>query len=1024
LKLSKKFIIPFYIGCFITLYLTFLYTFHVLPEGYGAPIILLSGFGLIIAGFFYFFFYLIKNNENKIILRLNIFSENTITTILIVLMISTFFIPSITFSEMTIDWSQIPALNYIRSIVFVIGIAFVPGSSIFCLLFPNSTIHEKLKIEPFFIKLVLYPLISLTFLGSVSLILDQLGTLREFFSVILFLTIVILHLLKIVKFRKDFKLRYVFHKSEVKISRNTLFILFLTISIILISLSIHLHTRYLFGVDGYIAMSSSRFIGQPDIQITDIFSIYTIYWGYITFSLSTLSGIPVINIMVFYFFLIYLFIASIYLFCKAILGDMNDKYAILATIFATIFSSLYLIYENNYIFERISRLTYDGIFNLRYKGFAIILMIVSMMLFIITFKKSNLKKFRRFRNIEDGLILFVSAFLLFQSFIIYYLPIIPALSLIFILMLVLAKKREMFKCYFYFSLFLVVIFIIFDMVFNNFFSRQTIGLFLYFFGELIKFPVGNSLFKFFITILSLIGLLAFMPIISIIFKRLISSNNKLNLRYKLSPNSIILIFIIFNAVFLFLEISLNLIRTIRSLYYFTFILHLFYYNLGLTGILGVYLSFLCYKKNKQVFYIAFIWFICLFLISIIPVIINWLSYPFLNPVEVPANLFYNTLYWFSRTWYYSIIPISILASIGFIKLIKFLSLKFTILRRKKGTFLSLKLISLSTFVFFLFSNSIIAGMFLNNEPWQTLDDDEIQVLGWITENLPSHSNILVDRRKIIRYLNPITRNNAYKINGEVETAIDGLNKYDISYKTDANCSIDYIETFENYENVIDLFDNNNSGQVSVNMNLLSEKRYGSIQFLIKTTNTSKKLWLNSSYPKDFIGFSLYLTNDSLFCLNGSIYEKMTDIENDKWYHTRIDFECTYNNYSGLEKNQWKVMINDTSYGNYDFRYDLPYIKNLELFTSEFDSEWNVYITGLKFSWDSGFKFEHYIFKYLKVIEYLEEKEIHLLIASKELTTYRTEAEEYVDVFNELIPYFYKNILYDYGLLTVYATDEF
>ena len=1022
MKLSKKNLIPFYIICFNTLFFTFLYTFHVLPEGYGAPIILLSGFGLLIAGFFYFFFCLIKYNENKIILRLNIFSENTITTILIVLMISTFFIPSITFSEMAIDWSQISVLNYIRAIVFVIGCAFVPGSSIFCLLFPNSTIHEKLKIEPFFIKLVLYPLISLTFLGSISLILDQLSIMRKFFSLILFLTIIILHLFKIVKFKKDFKIKHIFNKSEVKISRNTLFILFLTITIILISLSIHLHTRYLFGIDGYIAMSSSRFIGLPDIQITDKFSSYTLYWGYITFSLSTLSGIPAINIMVLYFFLVYLFIASIYLFFKALLGDLNDKFAILATIFATIFSSLYLIYENKKVFERISYFTYDGIFNLRYKGFAIILTIVSMTLFIIAFKKSNLKNLKRFRFIEDLFILFVSAFFLIQSFIIYYLPIIPALSLIFILILVLANKREQFKCYFYFSAFFIGFFCFFDLIFNNFFSKKAIGSFLYFFGEWIKFPVRNPLFEFNITILSLIGLLAIIPIISISFNKLFSSYNNLNLRFKLSPKSIIMIFIIFNTTFLFLEITLNLIRTIRSLYYFTFILHLFYYNLGLTGILGVYFSFLCYKKNKQIFYIAFTWFICLFLISIIPIIISWLSYPFLNPVELPGNLILRNSYWFNRTWYYSIIPISILASIGFIKLIKFLSLKFTIIRRKKRVDLSLKLISLSFFVFFVFSNSIIAGMFLNNEPYQTLDDEEIQVIGWITENLPSSSNILVDRRKIKTYMNSITTNNPYLINEEVETAISSLYRYDIFYKTDANCSIDYIERFGNYENVIDLFDNNINGQVSVNMNLLSEIRNGSIQFLIRTTNTSKTFWLNSSLSKDLIGFSLCLTNDSFFYFNGSSYEKIVDIENDKWYHMRIDFECTNNNYSGLDKNQWKITINGTEYGNYDFGNDISFINYIELFSSNLDSEWNVYITGLNFSWDSDFKFEHYLFRYLKVIDYLKTKNILFLILSKEPTTFRTEAEEFIDIDNDLIPKFYKNKLYEYQDLVIYSNN--
>ena len=139
---------------------------------------------------------------------------------------------------------------------------------------------------------------------------------------------------------------------------------------------------------------------------------------------------------------------------------------------------------------------------------------------------------------------------------------------------------------------------------------------------------------------------------------------------------------------------------------------------------------------------------------------------------------------------------------------------------------------------------------------------------------------------------------------------------------------------------------------------------------------------------------------------------------------KIDFECSYSSYLGLGKNHWKTTINGTVYGIYDFWLNIPFINDIDIFTSEIDSEWNVYITGLKFSWDSDFKFEHYIFKYLEVIDYLKEKKIPYLIVSKELTTFRTEAEKTVDVYNELIPNFYKNILYDYGSLTVYSTDEF
>ncbi|NVM18601.1 MAG: hypothetical protein HWN80_12870, partial [Candidatus Lokiarchaeota archaeon] len=797
MKPSKNFFIFLYVICFITLYFIFLFIFY-LPLGYDAPIILLSGFGIFIIGFFYFFFFIIKDKENNVILSLNVFSENTITSILIVLMMCTFFIPPVTFSEMAIDWSQISVLNYIRSIVFVIGCTFVPGSSIFCLLFPNSTIHEKLKIEPFFIKLVLYPLISFTFLGSISLIFDQLGVMRDFFSLILFLTIIILHFIKNAKYKKDFKIKHTFKKSEVKISRNTLFVLFLTIAVILIALSIRFNTKYLFALDEYVAISSSRFIGLPDIQITDIFSAYTIYWGYIAFSLSALSGIPAININAFYFFFVYLFIASIYLFFKAFLSDLSDKYAILATIFATIFSSLFYIFNNDPPFARIPLFTFEGILNFRYKGFAVILTIVSMTLFIVSFRKSNLKNLKRFRFTEDWFILFVSAFFLIQSFMIYFLPIIPAISLIFVLMLVLANKRKQFKSYFYFSAFFIGFFIFFDLTFNFFFSNETIELVFYFFGKLMKFQVFDTILKFYITILSLIGLLAIIPVVTICFKKLFSSRTKLNLRYKFSPKVIFKILILSYTFLLYLEIVLNLIGTFRSLYYFTFILHLFYFNLGFTGILGFYLSYLCYRKNKQIFFTTIMWFICLFLISVVPLIVDWLFYPFLSPKELPAQSFFSISYWFSRTWYYSIIPISILASIGLIKLTKFLSLKVPIVKRKKSVNLPLKLISLSFVVVFTFSNSILAGIEFSNITYTSLDDDEIHVMGWIVENLPSNSNMLVDSKNLNGFLYRITTNTAYLINEEVEMGKFSDDQYTITSKTDANCSISYIEKIGNY----------------------------------------------------------------------------------------------------------------------------------------------------------------------------------------------------------------------------------
>jgi hypothetical protein len=95
---------------------------------------------------------------------------------------------------------------------------------------------------------------------------------------------------------------------------------------------------------------------------------------------------------------------------------------------------------------------------------------------------------------------------------------------------------------------------------------------------------------------------------------------------------------------------------------------------------------------------------------------------------------------------------------------------------------------------------------------------------------------------------------------------------------------------------------------------------------------------------------------------------------------------------------------------------------MEIFTSQSDSGWNIYLTGLNFSWDSDFKFELYLFNYLKVIDYLKTENIPYLILSKEPTSFNLEAEEYIDIYGELIPFFYKNKLYEYKSLTIYCSN--
>ncbi|MHA1671279.1 MAG: hypothetical protein ACTSV5_11990, partial [Promethearchaeota archaeon] len=147
-----------------------------------------------------------------------------------------------------------------------------------------------------------------------------------------------------------------------------------------------------------------------------------------------------------------------------------------------------------------------------------------------------------------------------------------------------------------------------------------------------------------------------------------------------------------------------------------------------------------------------------------------------------------------------------------------------------------------------------------------------------------------------------------------------------------------------------------------------------------------------------------------------------DIENDYWYLIKIDFECSNNNYSGLEKNQYKITINGNDYGIFEFENEISCIRNINLYTSKSDSNWNVYIAEFNLNWDSDFNLEHFLFKYTKVIDYLRINNIAYFIFSKETTSYREKAEEYIDIENELIPCFYKNKLFEYENLIVYGSN--
>ena len=180
---------------FILGFFYFLNQFYIQPNEFEVSILLLIGFSLIIFSFFYYFFYFIKTDtETSLEIKTKLISENVLKIILIILMIFSFFITPIP-SEIIADWRTIGFPNLLRGIIFLIGSMYLPGSNVYSILNNSLDLPKRFKVESFLVKITVYPLISISLLGTVTLLLESFGVNRNNFSIILFAFLIILFLL-------------------------------------------------------------------------------------------------------------------------------------------------------------------------------------------------------------------------------------------------------------------------------------------------------------------------------------------------------------------------------------------------------------------------------------------------------------------------------------------------------------------------------------------------------------------------------------------------------------------------------------------------------------------------------------------------------------------------------------------------------------------------------------------------------------------------------------------------------------
>ena len=814
-----------------------------IPKGFFFQIspILFVGFAIVIIGFFLFFILDIKDEDNQFI-KFNFLSENSLKVVILLLMVISIFISPIQFPFTIIAWPEIHFLNYFRGIIFIIGSAFLPGVSILNIIFPGNTLPKRFKIESFLIKFTLSPLISFLFIGTIVLILDFIGLIiKEIFTIILFSSIIVLVLLD---FTFQFLKNSEFFKKELfsgkifsyRISRCTFIILIIAIGITLLSFGIHDAIHYLITGDSWTALIPARYIGNPNENPVNFGRInhYPIFWCYVSYGLSVLNGLPIINTNAMMAPFCYLFVTTIYLLTKSILHNFKSIYAVLSTILISIFSDLILIspyYDNNAIvasnFGSISILIFSGQFFFYYKSFALYLVFSSIALFIFVNTKTTQDKLSNKQKKEDLKLIILAALFLIGSYMTYMLPLIPGLAFIIIFFLFYRKNKNQKNYLLIFLISLLVFFFLFDLI-TNFFNSY---LFSDKFDDFIVWITSaedtnsfiiNYLAYIFFSIIFLIYISIYIVNRIIIknhnFKNLNSNDSsEINLKndrskfIKIFTNQknqkfLIFFFLTISTLLIFLELynifykfylfKFIYLYTNYWLYSISILLDVIFLSFGILGIFGIYSSFFCFKKNKRIFITLLIWIIFSILYASLVHLAQFsqVLLTSIPPQTIKADFFRYLTFWFTRNWYYAIIPLSIFASIGIIdirKIIKKTNFKKPNFLRKYNSKLKLplKFSLLSIIIIFSYTNIIIASINWGRTYGEgTVTDKEAQIIGYLSEYIPDNSLILTEHEyslfhgiRTMTSCNYISVGKTFDPNKHYKSYIETIKKINVKY---------------------------------------------------------------------------------------------------------------------------------------------------------------------------------------------------------------------------------------------------
>ncbi|MFX0029655.1 MAG: PKD domain-containing protein [Candidatus Hermodarchaeota archaeon] len=172
-------------------------------------------------------------------------------------------------------------------------------------------------------------------------------------------------------------------------------------------------------------------------------------------------------------------------------------------------------------------------------------------------------------------------------------------------------------------------------------------------------------------------------------------------------------------------------------------------------------------------------------------------------------------------------------------------------------------------------------------------------------------------------------------------------------------SVQVIKELGGHSEVLELHDEstvfNENAYVLKN---ISSQNSGTIEYWMRFNETIKLCGFrvdNGDLSNEIITIRAYSNFMQLY--DGISFENIMPIQNNTWYHIRVDFECTSGNYRGLSQYTMRLFINGIRLGIFPFVNNEPQASRIEWYTDRFSSlpDHYYFIDAIGFSWDPNYK---------------------------------------------------------------------